>query len=139
MRESQMNSQTIKSIKLVEKIKAAISARYSSYIDKYNNLSSVSASVAKKIQITHLNLLVKPKKSDFTPIYETILSQLQVDNEQIRHAAVSNLIDIANNNSENKKDIVRELKRYSKKTDGNYNSTKLALKFIENYRKNRVK
>jgi len=132
-----MNSQIAKKIKLVERIKSVISNKSNDVISRYPNLSRISNSVARKIQIAHINLHKNKAPESFSPIHRSIIEQLEIDNEQIRHGAVYNLIQIAKNHSDDRKEIVRELKIYSKKNDDDFPSVKLAKAYIEEYRNNR--
>lgn len=83
---------------IIDKIKCLVRKTGSSIFRTKKDLG-ISEDIAKKIQKSAYDLSHLKEKDTFTPPYMVIAEQLQVEDDQIFRAAVSNLANIAINES----------------------------------------
>lgn len=74
--------------------------------------NDISEKIAQRIQKNSYDLSLRQFKDAFTPPYLKLAEQLQVDDEQIFHAAVYNLANIAIVRTKYTEEIVHLLEKY---------------------------
>lgn len=107
-------SNTAKQFALIERLKKLVAStgRHLLGRKKRSRDNDISEKIAQKIQKTSYDLSQKEVKDTFTPPYQKLAEQLEVDEPQIFKAAVYNMANIAMHRKKYRRDIMDIFSRY---------------------------
>lgn len=107
-------SNTAKQFALIERLKKLVAStgRHLLGRKKRPHDNDISEKIAQKIQKTSYDLSQKVVKDTFTPPYQKLAEQLEVDEPQIFKAAVYNMANIAMHRKKYRRDIMDIFSRY---------------------------
>lgn len=107
-------SNTAKQFALIERLKKLVASTGRHLLGRKNRPhdNDISEKIAQKIQKTSYDLSQKVVKDTFTPPYQKLAEQLEVDEPQIFKAAVYNMANIAMHRKKYRRDIMDIFSRY---------------------------
>lgn len=103
-----------KQFALIERLKKIVSStgRHILRRQKGKRENEISEKIAQKIQKTSYDLSQKVVKDSYTPPYQKLAEQLEIEEPQIFKAAVYNMANIAMYRRKYRKDILEIFSRY---------------------------